>query len=226
MKQLKNCVITGGGSGLGKELALIYSQKGYHVHIIGRYAEKLAAVKQEIESTEGLASVYQLDLRNPAEIERLAQHFQTSAKKVEFLINNAGIGIFGPFEEIDPDDLETTFETNVYAPIMMTKAFLPLMSENGRVINIISTAGLRGKKNEAIYSASKFALRGFTQSMQQEFADSSIKFVAAYMGGMNTPFWEHSTHITDASRLKKAAEVAQKIVVEAAEKTEIMIESN
>ncbi|WP_338753372.1 SDR family oxidoreductase [Bacillus sp. FJAT-52991] len=223
---MKNCVITGGGSGLGKELALIYSQKGYHVHIIGRYAEKLAAVKKEIEATEGLASVYQLDLRNPAEIERLARRFQMNEEKVEILINNAGIGIFGPFEQIDIDDLETTFETNVYAPIMMTKAFLPLMSESGRVINIISTAGLRGKKNEAIYSASKFALRGFTESMQQEFADSNLQFVAAYMGGMNTPFWEHSTHIVDSSRLKIAAEVAKKIVVEAEEKNEIIIESN
>ncbi|WP_100330433.1 SDR family NAD(P)-dependent oxidoreductase [Bacillus xiapuensis] len=223
---MRNCVITGGGSGLGKELAIIYGQKGYHTHLISRQADKLASVQREIITAGGQATIHSLDLRNPAEIERLANRFLSKQQSIDLLINNAGIGIFGPFAEIDIDDLQTTFETNVYAPIIMTKIFLPLMTSGGSVINIISTAGLRGKKNEAIYCASKFALRGFTESLQKEFEPSRIRFVAVYMGGMNTPFWELSDHVKDTSKLKTPEEVASIIASQAKDKNEIIIESH
>lgn len=103
---------------------------------------------------------------------------------------------------------------NVLGTILMTKAFLPyiLKNDEGRIINIISTAGLRGKLNEAVYVASKFAVRGFTESLQKEYEGSKIKFNAVYMGGMDTPFWDESDHIKDKSRLSSAREVAETII--------------
>lgn len=221
---MKNCFITGGGSGLGKELALLYSQKGCHVLLAGRRADKLEAVKKAIEAGGGTAAIYELDVRNAAEIEQLAASFQANGQTLDLLINNAGIGIFGPFPTITPDDIEAVFSVNVCAPIMLTKAFLPLLGSRSSVVNIISMAGLRGKKHEALYCASKFALRGLTESLQKEYQESGPRFVAAYMGGMNTPFWEQSKHVKDPSVLPSPKQVAEQIVQEAEEKLEIIIE--
>lgn len=222
---MKNCLITGGASGLGKELAMIYSQKGFHVHLAGRHADKLLQAKEAIEAAGGTATAHPLDVTQPDMIEQLAVSFQESNQKIDCLINNAGIGIFGPFSDMTTADIETTFATNVYGPMLLTKAFLPLFSDKGTVINIISTAGLHGKSYETIYSASKFALRGFTESLQKEFASSSMRFVAAYMGGMNTPFWDDSNYVKDPSSLPLPKKIAEQIVQQSADKLEIIVET-
>lgn len=77
-------------------------------------------------------------------------------------------------------------------------------------MNIISTAGLRGKVNESVYCASKFAIRGFSESLLKEL-EGRIKVVAVYMGGMDTPFWNNTDHVKDKSRFKSPREVALKI---------------
>ncbi|MFL0363610.1 SDR family oxidoreductase [Bacillus sp. PK3_68] len=222
---LKNCFITGSGSGLGKELALLYSQKSFHVHLAGRNIEKLAAVKREIEAAGGVATIYSLDVSQPESIEKIAASLQSSGCSIDILINNAGIGMFGPFSDTTVEMMETIFSVNVYAPILLTKAFLPLLTSSGMVINIISTAGLRGKKHEAIYCASKFALRGLTESLQKEYEGSGLRFVAAYMGGMNTPFWDHSNHVEHPSRFPLPKEIAKQIVHEAEEQLEVIIKT-
>lgn len=222
---MKNCFITGGGSGLGKELALLYGQKGFHVHLAGRHTDKLAAAKKEIEAAGGKATAHQLDIQQAEAIEKLAASLQKDNQKIDLLINNAGVGMFGPFPDVTMADMETMFAVNVYAPILLTKAFLPLLGSNGTVINIISTAGLRGKKHESLYCASKFALRGFTESLQKEYEENGPRFVAAYMGGMNTPFWDHSDYVKNPASLPLPKEIAVRIVQEAEEKSEIIIET-
>src|SRR5574342_42597 len=116
--------------------------------------------------------------------------------------------------------------TNVLGTILMTKAILPhiLKSPDGRIMNIISTAGLRGKVNEAVYAASKFAVRGFTESLQKEYEDHSIKINAVYMGGMDTPFWDHTDHVKDTSRFRTPRQVAE-IIMEQIDQDTIIIES-
>lgn len=222
---MKNCFITGSGSGLGKELALLYSQKGFHVHLAGRNIEKLSAVKRDIEATGGTATAHSLDVSEPESIKKIAASLQLNSQSIDILINNAGVGTFGPFPHTTIEAIETTFSVNVYAPILLTKAFLPLLTSNSMVINIISTAGLRGKKHEAVYCASKFALRGFTESLQKEYEESGPRFVAAYMGGMNTPFWDHSSHVENPSRLPLPKKVAEQIIHEAEERLEIIVET-
>ena len=117
-------------------------------------------------------------------------------------------------------------DTNVLGTILMTQAVLPLLQEQGegRIMNIISTAGLRGKVNEAVYVASKFAVRGFTESLQKEYENSQMKINAVYMGGMDTPFWAGSNHVTDTSRFRSPKEVAE-MIFEQLEQDTIIIES-
>lgn len=222
---MKAIIVTGAGTGLGKELSLLLAKQGYHMILTGRTEDKLKNVQTQIEQSGGSATTLVLDLRN---IEDIKERALSISKKYELygLVNNAGLGYFGPFSEISDNEIEEMFQTNVFGTIQMTKAILPYLELNndGLVVNIVSTAGLRGKKNEAVYCSSKFAVRGFTESLQKEYEGTGIRFLAAYMGGMNTPFWEESDHVADPSRLRSPAEVAE-IIIANLEKDEIVIES-
>jgi len=221
---MKTAIITGGGSGLGKELGKLLSKQGYHIFLLARTEDRLKEAAGEIESIGGQVSFTTLDIRSPHDIQQFGEN-HLKDHNVELLIHNAGIGYFGPFKDTDDDELVSMFETNALGPIRLTKALLNQLEQNSTIINIISTAGLRGKMNESLYVASKFALRGFGESLQKEYEDSNLRIVNAYMGGMDTPFWENSDHISDPSRLRSPKEVAKLIVNEYQEKDEIVIES-
>ncbi|RLQ92381.1 SDR family NAD(P)-dependent oxidoreductase [Falsibacillus albus] len=215
--------ITGAGTGLGKELALQYAQSGNELHLIGRTQSSLEKTANDIREKGAEANIHIADLTSEAEVHNVF----TTIGSLDILINNAGIGYFGEFLESTTDEMDKMFEINSFAPIYTSRAVLPIFKEkdHGTIINIISTAGLRGKKNEALYVSSKFALRGFTESLQKEYEETGIRIVGAYMGGMNTPFWDDTDHIKDKSRLRSPQEIAEIIVSESREKTEIIIES-
>ncbi|MEG9295530.1 SDR family oxidoreductase [Mangrovibacillus sp. Mu-81] len=221
---MKKAIITGGGTGLGKELGKLLS-KEYHIVLLGRTKQKLEEAAIEIKQEGGDVSYAVLDVRSPLEIEQVCST-ELLQNDIELLIHNAGVGYFGPLTEANDEDLETMFETNVLGPIRLTKAILPHLEKgNSTILNIISTAGLKGKKNESLYVASKFALRGFGESLQKEYEESGLRVVNAYMGGMDTPFWDGSDHISNRSRLRSPREVAEIIVEQYPSKDEIVIES-
>src|SRR5690625_5603357 len=144
---------------------------------------------------------------------------------LDVVINSAGVGVFGPLEAYSHSDIDVVLQTNVKGTIFTIQAALPLIQKNnGRMLTIISTAGLRGKVNESIYCASKYAVRGFTESLQEEWKDADFSITAVYMGGMNTPFWDQSTHVKDASHLKGPEVVAKQIYQQDDGRKEIMID--
>jgi short-subunit dehydrogenase len=222
---LKTIIVTGAGSGLGQELSVQFSQQGFHLLLIGRSSEKLITTKKKIESQGGTADSVVLDIRNATDVFSKCEELSKSYS-IYGLVNNAGVGHFGPFVDTSTSQISEMLDTNVLGTILMTQAILPLLQKNGesRIMNIISTAGLRGKVNESVYVASKFAIRGFTESLQKEYEGSQLKINAVYMGGMNTPFWEGSSHVTDTSRFRSPKEVAE-IIFEQMEQDTIIIES-
>lgn len=219
---MKSIIITGSGSGLGKELALLYGQKGYHIILAGRTIEKLKMVEEAIVGNGGTASSFAVDITVPDMVNSFLKKINRQFH-LYGLINNAGTGFFGPFEQTAFSELESMFTVNVFGTIHITKGFLSAVNE-GFVMNIISTAGLRGKTNEAGYCASKFAVRGLTESLQKEYESSNIKIKAVYMGGMDTPFWDQSDHIKDKSRLQSPAKIAE-IIYSNREQDTIIIEN-
>jgi short-subunit dehydrogenase len=223
---MKAVLITGGGSGLGKELALQFAKQGYHIILTGRNKDKLELVKQDITALGGKSSTYICDIRKSKEIVYLRNDIEKNFE-LEILVNNAGVGFFGSIEEIEDEQITTMLDTNVLGTIFMTKTFLPLLrKQESTIIQVISTAGLRGKVNETVYCASKFAVRGFSESLQKELEDTNVKVVNVYMGGMDTPFWNESDHIADKSRLRSPQEIAEMIVQQYTSTNEIIIESN
>lgn len=219
---MQTILITGAGTGLGKELALTYAKKGHTVLLAGRRLDPLQAVKEEIQSIGAKAFSYQMDISDVEDVKQTVNRI-TSEHNVHYLLNNAGAGCFGPLTELDDKEIETAIQTNVLGTIFLTKELLPhlLKQEDAKIMNIISTAGQKGKVNESVYVATKFAVRGFTESLQKEL-EGKVQVTATYMGGMDTPFWEDTDHIKDKSRLKSAREVAEKILAQD-DKLEIQI---
>ncbi|GAA0597850.1 SDR family oxidoreductase [Virgibacillus siamensis] len=213
--------ITGAGSGLGRALALKYAKSGCKIFLLGRTDTKLQIVQKQIMNDGGNAEVILCDVQEPASVSIAFQQIG----ELDIFINNAGVGIFGPVEDYTVSDIEHTLNTNIKGTILTVQSALPLIrASKGRILTIISTAGLRGKMNESIYCASKFAVKGFTESLQKEWENDPISITAVYMGGMNTPFWDNSTHITDTSGLKGPKPVADQIFDEDDGRKEIIID--
>lgn len=205
-------VITGAGSGLGRHLAIEYSHPQNTILLVGRSVTELSETKELIEQAGNNAIYYICDIREFISVQTLCENI-TSNYSVTTLINNAGVGCFGELETLSDLSIRQAIDTNIVGTISMTKYFLPYLKQmnNAKIINIISTAGLRGKQNESVYCATKFAIRGFTESLQKELEGTSVTVTGAYMGGMNTPFWNDSEHIKDKSRLTSATDVARQI---------------
>lgn len=218
---MDSIIITGAGTGLGRELALKYGEEGYQLILVGRSQESLSEVRKQLNN----AHIVVMDIRNKQEVDANIQSLLKEYKVVG-LINNAGIGFFGPFDKIKENEIEEMFQTNVLGTMYMTQAVLPNICnlDGSFVMNIISTAGLRGKVNESAYVASKFAVRGFTESLQKEYETKPVLISAVYMGGMNTPFWKGSEHVKDPSKFRSPAEVAE-IIFSQKEKERVVIES-
>ncbi|MDW7661628.1 MAG: SDR family NAD(P)-dependent oxidoreductase [Bacillota bacterium] len=206
-------IITGAGSGLGAELAKKYSEHGYSILLVGRTLAKLDEIANEILESGGEAECIECDVSDALEVESVIGLLTWNYSDIDMIINNVGIGYFGMLESMRNSDISSMIDTNVKGTIYMTRAILPYFKHNnkGKIINIISTAGLRGKANESVYVASKYAIRGFTESLQKELENDLITVTAVYLGGMNTPFWGHSNHVSDVTRFKSPKVVAELI---------------
>lgn len=223
--KLPIALITGAGTGLGKELALLLS-KTHHVILVGRRETELTDLAEEINHC-GRATPLVCDISKPDEVAGLEEKMLDSALlPVDLVVNNAGVGHFGSLETIKMEDWDQMFQTNVYGPMLVTKTLLPHLKEaKGTLLNILSTAALRGKVDESGYVASKFALRGFSESIAKELEPFGIRVIRAYMGGMNTPFWDSSSHVENPSAFRTPREVAEIILSRMASEDEIIIES-
>lgn len=219
---MKNILIIGGSSGLGKELAKEYGNLGEHVIIVGRDEDKLKAACDEINRAGGTSDSVICDVKNLKDIRVMADTVIDKYGRVDVLVNSAGVGYFGALRDHSEHEIEDMMDVNVKGVIYVVREFID--SVNDQIINIISTAGLRGKPRETVYCASKFAIRGFTEALIKEYEHQDLNITAVYMGGMDTPFWDTNDHIKDKSRLKSPSYVAKKIMELNDGRNEIIVE--
>lgn len=182
-------VITGAGSGLGASLARKYSQKGSHIVLLGRTKEKLEKVAAQLPNS---CSTYTVDVSSKEQVTKVFATIQEEVGVVDLLINNAGVGSFALAEDIDQQSLDKMIDINLKGTIFCTQAVLGQMKTKNRgyIVNIVSTAGKEGKANESVYCASKFGVRGFTESLAVELRETPIHVIGVYMGGMKSEFWD------------------------------------
>ncbi|HYA30518.1 MAG TPA: SDR family NAD(P)-dependent oxidoreductase, partial [Acidobacteriota bacterium] len=159
-------MVTGAGRGIGRAIAIALANAGCEIRVTARSIDQLTAVRQEILSSHGKVVAIPADLTRDDELESLVR----SCGPVDILINNAGWGKRAPVVRAKVEDWDQTLRLNLRAPMILAQKLLPAMIEkgDGAVINIGSVSGKSGEANGAAYSASKFGLIGFTQSLFEE----------------------------------------------------------
>lgn len=203
----KVIVISGGSDGLGKEVAKYLASQN-DVVILSDDEERLIACANEIGCDHQVCDVSNTESINSA-IEKIKGKYQ----KIDCLINNAGLWIEGALEQNDEARIREVIEVNTTGYILLTKSVLQLMKEqkDGLIINVISQAGLYGKAERSVYTASKWAITGFTKSIQQEVAKDGIRVTGLYPGKMNTKMFEKSGNKKSMDDALETTDVAKVI---------------
>ncbi|MBF0705072.1 3-ketoacyl-ACP reductase [Alkalihalobacillus hwajinpoensis] len=173
----KIAYITGASSGIGRATALQLASEGVHVGLIARTESKLKEVAAEAESYGIKAVVAPANIAEIEEVNKAVDHLKNDLGSADILINNAGMGRYGSFLEMAPDDWKETLEVNVYGTYHVTRAVLPQMidKDSGDIITISSSSGLKGTAGSTSYSASKFAIQGMTEALMQEVRRNNIR---------------------------------------------------
>jgi 3-oxoacyl-[acyl-carrier protein] reductase len=205
----KIALVTGAGRGIGRTIAMTLAKNGCEICLTARSIDQLITVQSEIQALAGKANVVQADLTRDDDLHSLVQR----CGPVDILINNAGWGKRAPVVRSRVDDWDQTFRLNLRAPMILAKEFLPAMIKkgDGAVINIGSVSGKSGEANGAAYSASKFGLIGFTQSLYEEVREHGIKVAVILPGFVDTPMIPPVKHL-DRSKMIQAEDVAQAVL--------------
>jgi uncharacterized protein len=188
----KKVVITGASSGIGEQLAYKIAQRGGMPILLARSEEKLQSISEKIEKDFSIKSpYYKLNVQNIQEVESVFTKIFRENGNVHVLINNAGFGIFEHVIDLSFEDMKAMFEVNVFGLIACTKMVLPMMinSNEGHIINIASQAGKFATPKSSVYSASKHAVLGFTNSLRMELNKTNINVTSVNPGPIRTNFF-------------------------------------
>ena len=181
-------LVTGATEGIGRAIAFELARAGYAVGLTGRTAAKLDRLVGELAAAGFPALGTPADVADPDAVARLVDRVSAELGPIDVLVNNAGIAIVKPLAEMQLEEWDRTFATNVRGAFLLCQAVLPGMRarRNGDIVNIVSLAGKNGVANGAAYSASKHALLGFSRSLMLELRKEGIRVIAICPGSVDT----------------------------------------
>ena len=190
--QGSRALVTGASSGIGRELAVQLAGGGADVVVVARREERLKELAEQIVADGGRIETIAGDITDRQTRRDAVETAESSFGGLDILINNAGVGALGPFEHSDPDRLRTVFEVNFFALVEMTRLALPLLKRgtNPMVVNVSSILGHRGTPYSSEYSASKFAVQGFSEAIRAELARHGVGVLVVSPGTTETEFFD------------------------------------
>jgi len=173
----KNALVTGAGKGIGKAIALALAAEGVNLALVARTEKDLQSVATEVKKSGIKVALAIADVADIDAVDRAVGHLVSALGPIDILINNAGIGRFGKFLELSPQEWEQVVKVNLFGAYYVTRAVLPSMLERqtGDIVNISSTAGQKGSPLTSAYSASKFGLIGMSESLMLEVRKSNVR---------------------------------------------------
>jgi len=182
----KSAVITGGGSGIGRAMSILFAQQGAHVHILELNAESGAAVANEIVTKNLQASVHSCDVSDQQKVVSLFNEIG----KIDILVNNAGVAHVGKADSTSADDFERIYNVNVKGAYNCLFAVIPLMKKNGggAILNLASIAAIVGLSDRFAYSMSKGAIYAMTLSVAKDYLGDNIRCNSISPARVHTPF--------------------------------------
>ncbi|SIN73497.1 3-ketoacyl-ACP reductase [Chitinophaga niabensis] len=176
----KKALITGGGKGIGRAIAIALAKEGVDIGLMGRTSSSLEATAKEVAALGVKVTYATADVGDINAVNAAVQQVTKDLPEIDILINNAGIASFGGFMDLEPADWENIVRVNLLGVYYVTRAILPGMigRKSGDIINVSSTAGQRGAPLTSAYSASKFGLLGLTESLMLEVRKHNIRVSA------------------------------------------------
>ena len=207
-------VVTGAAGGIGRALAMELAARGCDVALADRDAAGVQAAAMEIaEQHKVKLSTHVVDVSQPGQIAELVGATISAHPKLNIVINNAGVALFGQFHEVSQQDMEWLININFWGVVHGTRAFLPhlQLQKEAHIVNLSSIFGIIAPPGQTAYSAAKFAVRGFSESLRHELAmnNSSVHLTVVHPGGVATGIARNSrvgTHMTDNLRRVQSIE--------------------
>ncbi|MDQ0668505.1 SDR family NAD(P)-dependent oxidoreductase [Pseudomonas sp. W2I6] len=183
-------MITGSAGGLGAGIARAALVNGDQVVATDL---DLARLDQTYSSDQVMTAA--LDIRDEQQAQTVVTAAVARFGRIDVLVNNAGYGQFGPFEEVEPEAIERQFATNVFGTFNVTRAVLPVMrrQRSGHLVMMSSNGGFKGVRGASMYSASKFAIEGFSEALAEEVAEFGIRLTLLEPGAFRTDFLDSRT---------------------------------
>ena len=207
----KVALVTGASRGIGLAVAKKLAQMGASVCICARDAAKLEAARSEIEKAGCKCLAVAADVSRASDVDSLARKVRDALGPVEILVNNAGIGIFGPTHEAAEENWDKVLDTNLKSVFLLSKAFAPGMIKlgHGDIINIASIAGKSAFAGGGIYCASKWGVLGLTQCMAEDLRPHGIRVSVICPGSVNTEFSPHAGK--DVTKMLQPEDIAHAV---------------
>ena len=190
-------VITGASSGIGRATAYAFAERGDHLVLAARRAERLEELAEECRALGAEALPVPTDMTDEAQVRALAGRALAHFGRIDVWFNNAGVGVFGRFEDIPSAVWRRVIETNLFGYVHGARAVMPVFRRQGHgvLIQNASIAGLTAKPDSTAYAASKFAVRGFSEALRQEVLDDpGIRICTLLPAVIDTPFFQHAAN--------------------------------
>lgn len=184
----KIALITGAGCGIGRAIAASLARRGCHLALVDINADSLAETAVQLQDSGVNISTHILDVSDRAAVKALPYEILQHHQGIDLLINNAGIGAGGKFQQLSESQFDRVMEINFQAVVDMTRTFLPYLQQRevARIVNISSLFGLVSPPEQAVYAASKFAVRGFSNALRFELERTKVGITVVHPGGVNT----------------------------------------
>ena len=214
----KTSLVTGASGGLGRSIALALAKSGSNLVIASRCSDKLDKVQSEIESEGVHCMAVPTDVTREADVIRLYETLQTKFKSLDLLVNNAGLALGGPSDEVSFETWRSVLAVNLDGAFLCSREALAMMKpcQSGRIINIGSVSAKVPRVNSAPYTSSKFALEGMTRAMALDARAYGVSVSILHPGNTDTPIWDPRREVGEQEGLMCPNEVARIVVAMAA----------
>ena len=208
-------LVTGATEGIGRATALALGRAGYRVGICSRSSDKVAATLAELRAQGVSAAGAAADVADPAQVRHLVDQVRAELGEIDVLVNNAGVLIARPFDELTLEDWDATMATNLRSLYLTTHLVLPGMRtrQHGTIVNVASLAGRNGFVGGSAYSASKHAVLGFSRSLMLEVRKDNVRVIAICPGSVATGMLRDQAMLKpDHERILRPEDVAASIL--------------